>query len=129
MSQPRRAAAKKTTSKKDQDRKKTAQTTPGGEPKTPQTAAKKHGGPTLRDLVLDLLTRHHEPRMVSEVAQELTQAHPDRPAPSTQVVRNTLEALVAKSAVERERRQGSVFYTARTTGPTPDAATEAAAEV
>ncbi|MFI1100365.1 hypothetical protein [Streptomyces melanogenes] len=68
-------------------------------------------GPTLREVVLGLFAGHQEPRTVSDVLTELTTAHPDRKT-SPQVVRNTLEALVAKGELERERKQGSVFYTA-----------------
>ncbi|MEU6890336.1 hypothetical protein ABZ934_00780 [Streptomyces sp. NPDC046557] len=67
--------------------------------------------PPLRELVHALLVRAAEPRMVSEVAAELTQAHPGRAA-SGQVVRNTLEGLVKKGQIEKEHRQGSVMYTA-----------------
>ncbi|MFI1801203.1 hypothetical protein ACH427_28185 [Streptomyces sp. NPDC020379] len=92
-------------------RKKAAQARDAEAPKPAGTRAKKGDGPTLGELVLGLLGRHHQPRMVSEVVNELTQAHPERVA-STQVVRNTVEALVAKGRLERERKQGSVFYTA-----------------
>ncbi|MEU5432244.1 hypothetical protein AB0G73_02575 [Streptomyces sp. NPDC020719] len=79
------------------------------------------GGPTLRELVLGLFADHKEPRTVADIVGELATAHPDRTT-SSQVVRNTLEALVAKGDLERERRQGSVFYTA----PQHDAVTERA---
>ncbi|GAA0589251.1 hypothetical protein [Streptomyces crystallinus] len=69
-------------------------------------------GPTLREVVLGLFAGHQEPRTVADILTELTAAHPDRTT-SPQVVRNTLEALVAKGELERERKQGSVFYTAR----------------
>ncbi|HEY5834680.1 hypothetical protein [Streptomyces sp.] len=96
------------------------------EQKADTAGAKKSDGPPLRDLVLALLVQHHEPRQVSEVAGELAQAHPDRPA-SIQVVRNTLEALVAKGELERERQKRSVFYTAPGPG-TADTAPEVPAE-
>lgn len=79
--------------------------------KTTEPTAGKAAEPPLRELVLALLTGAGEPRMVSEVASELTQAHPARSA-SAQVVRNTLETLVKKGSVEKEHRQGSVMYTA-----------------
>ncbi|MBD0746786.1 hypothetical protein [Streptomyces sp. CBMA152] len=79
------------------------------------------GGPTLRELVLGLFADHKEPRTVADIVGELATAHPDRTT-SSQVVRNTLEALVAKGELERERKQGSVFYTA----PQHDAVTEKA---
>ncbi|OAR22741.1 hypothetical protein A8W25_24470 [Streptomyces sp. ERV7] len=80
-------------------------------------------GPTLRELVLGLFADHREPRTVADILTELTTAHPDR-GTSPQVVRNTLEALVAKGELERERRQGSVFYTAHR-DPAPAAKSDA----
>ncbi|THA56567.1 hypothetical protein E6R62_10115 [Streptomyces sp. A1136] len=65
----------------------------------------------MRELVHAMLVKAAEPRMVSEVAAELTQTHPGRAA-SGQVVRNTLEGLVKKGQIEKEHRQGSVMYTA-----------------
>ncbi|MET9874662.1 hypothetical protein ABZZ36_08570 [Actinacidiphila glaucinigra] len=67
--------------------------------------------PTLRGLVADVLAADNEPRMVSEFVDALAKRHPDRSAPTAPVVRNALEALVAKGLAERSRRQGSVFYT------------------
>ncbi|MGP3953485.1 BlaI/MecI/CopY family transcriptional regulator [Streptomyces sp. 7N604] len=128
--QPRRA--KKAASEPRGRRKKAAQAKPAGEAKAPKAAAKKKSeGPPLRELILDLLAQHHQPRMVGEVVNELAEAHPERAA-SNQVVRNTLEALVAKNYVERERKQGSVFYTARENDAAaaetaPETASEAAA--
>ncbi|MFE0627589.1 hypothetical protein ACFW3D_11505 [Streptomyces sp. NPDC058864] len=79
--------------------------------------------PTLRGLVADVLAADEEPRMVSEFVEALAKRHPDRSAPSAPVVRNALEALVAKGLAERSRRQGSVFYTP----VTPSAGTGAGA--
>ncbi|MDX2642506.1 hypothetical protein PV341_02785 [Streptomyces sp. PA03-1a] len=86
--------------------------------------------PTLRGLVADVLTADEEPRMVSEFVDALAKRHPDRSAPSAPVVRNALEALVAKGLAERSRRQGSVFYTPVTpsAGTTGDGAGAAASE-
>ncbi|MFD3328468.1 hypothetical protein [Streptomyces sp. NPDC058701] len=67
--------------------------------------------PPLRELVLALLVGAAEPRTVSEVTTALAEAHPGRPA-STQVVRNTLETLAKKGAVDKANKQGSVMYTA-----------------
>lgn len=78
----------------------------------------------LRELVLALLVGAAEPRMVSEVATALSEAHPGRPA-STQVVRNTLETLAKKGVVDKENKQGSVMYTA----PRPSAGEPAAVPV
>ncbi|MER7046351.1 hypothetical protein [Streptomyces jumonjinensis] len=87
------------------------------------------GRPTLRELVTALLVgRSGEPLMVSDVVRELTETHPERVA-STQVVRNALEGLVAKGSIERERKQGSVMYTAlRPTTSEPQSAAAAGAE-
>ncbi|MFD9489636.1 hypothetical protein [Streptomyces sp. NPDC059991] len=79
--------------------------------KKPTRKSTESGGPTLRELVLGLFAHHEEPRTVADILTELTTVHPDRQT-SPQVVRNTLEALVAKGELERERKQGSVFYTA-----------------
>ncbi|MFI2302042.1 hypothetical protein ACH5AL_24825 [Actinacidiphila glaucinigra] len=78
--------------------------------------------PTLRGLVADVLAADDEPRMVSEFVEALAKRHPDRSAPTAPVVRNALEALVAKGLAERSRRQGSVFYTPVT--PSADAVGE-----
>ncbi|MEU4348126.1 hypothetical protein [Streptomyces sp. NPDC023838] len=89
--------------------------------KTASRAKADTSGPTLREVVLGLFAGHQEPRTVADILTELTTAHPDRTT-SPQVVRNTLEALVAKGELERERKQGSVFYTARTDQTAPEAA-------
>ncbi|MFD3451963.1 hypothetical protein ACFWVC_07245 [Streptomyces sp. NPDC058691] len=78
--------------------------------KTGARTRKPEAGPTLVGLLEEILSTSHEPRMVSEIVNILTEQHPDRVA-KTQVVRNTLEALVAKGLAERARKQGSVFYT------------------
>ncbi|MGW2937659.1 hypothetical protein ACWDA7_38945 [Streptomyces sp. NPDC001156] len=92
----KKAAAKKTAAKK----------APAG-----KAAARKTAEPSLRELVEGILRNHTgEPRMVSEVREELIAAHPDR-SPSPQLVRNALEAGVAKGRVERANQQGSVMYT------------------
>ncbi|MCX5097097.1 hypothetical protein OOK36_52145 [Streptomyces sp. NBC_00365] len=66
--------------------------------------------PLLGDMLLALLAGHDEPRLAKEVRKELLQKHPDR-TPTPQVVRNTLESLVAKGRVERHRQHHSVTYT------------------
>lgn len=73
-------------------------------------SAQRDSQPTLVALVQAILGETHEPRLVREVAATLAEKHPDRAA-TNQVVRNTLENLVAKGLAERERKQGSVFYT------------------
>lgn len=72
--------------------------------------------PLLGELLMGLLEGHHEPRLAKELRDELLQKHPDR-NPTSQVVRNTLEALVAKGRILRHKRQRSVMYTlAESTG-------------
>jgi hypothetical protein len=65
--------------------------------------------PLLGDVLLALLAGHDEPRQAKEVRKELLQKHPDR-NPTPQVVRNTLESLVAKGHVKRYREHHSVKY-------------------
>ncbi|MEU0851237.1 hypothetical protein ABZ387_25210 [Streptomyces flaveolus] len=66
--------------------------------------------PLLGDLLMGLLEGHPEPRPAKELRDELLQKHPDR-NPTPQVVRNTLEALVAKGRIGRHKQQRSVTYT------------------
>lgn len=73
--------------------------------KTPAKAVKT--APSLRELVVALLAAHQEPRSAAEVAQELAQSHPERKA-GVAVVRNALEASVAKNQSERTKQQKSV---------------------
>ncbi|WP_116208999.1 hypothetical protein [Streptomyces olivoreticuli] len=107
--QPRRAT--NSVAAPGRRKEKSAQAKGAGALKAPGVRARKSGGPTLGELVLALLAGHRQPRMVGEVITELGQAHPERTV-SAQVVRNTVEALVAKGRLERERKRGSVFYTA-----------------
>ncbi|WHM40426.1 hypothetical protein [Streptomyces sp. BPTC-684] len=93
--------------------------------KTASRAKAETSGPTLREVVFGLFAGHQEPRTVADILTELTAAHPDRTT-SPQVVRNTLEALVAKGELERERKQGSVFYTAPDKAPAAAAGTPTA---
>lgn len=65
--------------------------------------------PLLGDLFVDLLREHREPRLAKELRDELLERHPER-TPTPQVVRNTLEALVAKGRVRRHKQQRSVMY-------------------
>jgi hypothetical protein len=66
--------------------------------------------PLLGDLLTDLLSHHDEPRPAKELRDELMAKYPDR-APTPQVVRNTLESLVAKGRIQRHKQQRSVMYT------------------
>ncbi|MFB7601086.1 hypothetical protein [Streptomyces sp. NPDC056160] len=77
---------------------------------TPKTAAKgKSRQPLLGDLLRELLGAYDEPRLAKELRDELLEKHPDR-NPTPQVVRNTLEALVAKGRIRRHKQQRSVMY-------------------
>jgi Fe2+ or Zn2+ uptake regulation protein len=63
----------------------------------------------LGDLLMQLLGDHDQPRLAKELRDELMEKHPDR-TPTPQVVRNTLESLVAKGRIRRHRQQRSVMY-------------------
>ncbi|MFE8950708.1 hypothetical protein [Streptomyces sp. NPDC007856] len=65
--------------------------------------------PLLGDVLTMLLGAHAEPRLAKELRDELLRKYPDR-NPTPQVVRNTLEALVAKGRVQRHKQQRSVMY-------------------
>lgn len=78
---------------------------------TAKPAPAKKTQPTLVELIRRHLTEQSEPRSAAEVATALTQAHPDRRI-QTNVVRTTLESLVAKSNAQRTRQGSSVYYTA-----------------
>jgi Penicillinase repressor len=75
------------------------------------------GAPTLVELVIADLAGHSEPRSASEITAALTHAHPDRKMQTT-VVRNALEALVAKGLSQRSKQGRSVFYSATQTADT-----------
>lgn len=66
--------------------------------------------PLLGDLLAGLLGQYEEPRRAKDLRDELLEKHPDR-NPTPQVVRNTLESLVAKGRIRRHKRQRSVLYT------------------
>ncbi|MEV0175525.1 hypothetical protein AB0I00_30985 [Streptomyces sp. NPDC050803] len=66
--------------------------------------------PLLGDLLADLLGAYDEPRLAKELRDELLKKHPDR-NPTPQVVRNTLESLVAKGRIRRHKQKRSVMYT------------------
>ncbi|MFD9462968.1 hypothetical protein [Streptomyces sp. NPDC060027] len=80
--------------------------------------------PTLIELIRRYLTEQNEPRSAAEVSTALGQTHPDRRI-QTNVVRTTLENLVAKSHAHRAKQGSSVFYTttdaAEPTAPAPSA--------
>ncbi|MEV5607492.1 hypothetical protein [Streptomyces sp. NPDC052225] len=66
--------------------------------------------PLLGDLLLELLTGHDEPCPAKDLRDELLEKHPSR-NPTPQVVRNTLESLVAKGRIRRHKEDRSVMYT------------------
>jgi penicillinase repressor len=67
--------------------------------------------PLLGDVLMELLADHDEPRLAKELRDELLEKHPSR-NPTPQVVRNTLESLVAKGRIQRHKQQRTVMYTA-----------------
>ncbi|WP_329013647.1 hypothetical protein [Streptomyces sp. NBC_00690] len=75
--------------------------------------------PNLRTAVLHLLREHREPRTVKEVGEEVTRAY-SHLTPTGGVVRDALGALVAKGAVERDKRQGAVWYSIVEPAPVTD---------
>ncbi|MFE4629079.1 hypothetical protein [Streptomyces mirabilis] len=90
-------------------RSTSAKTTPAGQ--TAKAGAKgKSRRPLLGDLLADLLGQYDEPRLAKELRDELLEKHPDR-NPTPQVVRNTIESLVAKGRIRRHKQQRSVMYT------------------
>ncbi|MFF4758306.1 hypothetical protein [Streptomyces sp. NPDC001292] len=95
-------------------------------PAAKNDAAAKKTQPTLAELVRRHLTQQNEPRSAAEVATALGQAHPDRGI-KTNVVRTTLENLVARSQAQRSKQGTSVFYTAPNP-PEPKAAPKAEAQ-
>ncbi|MFD6619012.1 hypothetical protein ACFWFB_27580 [Streptomyces albidoflavus] len=64
----------------------------------------------LGDLLMKILDEYDEPLLAKELRDELLKEHPDR-NPTPQVVRNTLESLVAKGRIRRHKQQRSVMYT------------------
>ncbi|MFB8131218.1 hypothetical protein [Streptomyces mirabilis] len=107
---PAGVAARRSTSAKTTSAKTTsAKTTPAGQ--TAKAGAKgKSRRPLLGDLLADLLGQYDEPRLAKELRDELLEKHPDR-NPTPQVVRNTIESLVAKGRIRRHKQQRSVMYT------------------
>ena len=104
----KRARAKKTPAAQDGEAaRKTASNKPAAAPKE---TASKATGPTLVELIRRHLAHQGEPRSAAEIATTLGQAHPDRTIKTT-VVRTTLENLVAKSRVQRNKQGSSVYYT------------------
>ncbi|GEC10768.1 hypothetical protein SSP24_84230 [Streptomyces spinoverrucosus] len=115
--QAKTATAKQPTAKNQAAKKSTAKNT-----------ASKTAQPTLVELIRRHLTEQSEPRSAAEIATALSQAHPDRGI-KTNVVRTTLENLVARSQAQRAKQGSSVYYTAPSpTEPTAAPTSEAQAE-
>ncbi|MGX9919755.1 hypothetical protein ACWIG4_07880 [Streptomyces sp. NPDC002248] len=70
----------------------------------------KSPSPLLGDLLAELLGASTEPRAAKDLRAELMAKHPER-TPTPQVVRNTLESLVAKGRLRRHKERRSVLYT------------------
>jgi len=86
----------------------------------PQPQDEEASQSTLVDLIHQHVSNQNEPRSAAEIAEALRQAHPQRTI-DTKVVRTTLENLVAKSRVRRNKQNSSVFY-APTSTPEQEAA-------
>ncbi|WP_225078776.1 hypothetical protein [Streptomyces sp. CoT10] len=114
-------AAKTATAKQPTAKKQSAKS-----PAPKNDAATKKAQPTLAELVRRHLTEQSEPRSAAEIATALGQAHPDRDI-KTNVVRTTLENLVARSQAQRSKQGTSVYYTAPNP-PEPTAAPKAEAQ-
>lgn len=80
--------------------KRTPKPTNGAKPAVP-----------LRELVVGVLVERKSPSSAAEVAQELARTHPERSLNIT-LVRNALEASVARNQTERSKQQNSVYYSA-----------------
>ncbi|MFI5868055.1 hypothetical protein [Streptomyces sp. NPDC051546] len=84
-----------------------------------KSAGKEKGGPTLHELIVEILLKTPgAPYVAREVTEQLAQDHPGR-ATSVQTVRNNLEGLVKKGAVEKSLQQGSAMYIAHATAESP----------
>ncbi|MFV0132143.1 hypothetical protein ACLGIH_02560 [Streptomyces sp. HMX87] len=89
-------------------------------------ASARQARPTLVALVRDHLAGQQEPRSAAEVAAALGQEHPERGIKAN-VVRTTLEGLVAKNQAQRTKQGTSVYYTASEAAQSaPDTAAQAA---
>ncbi|MFC9331034.1 hypothetical protein [Kitasatospora sp. NPDC057015] len=103
-------------SARPQRRTKAVPGTADPRPAAPRPAAARAGEkgkaqrPLLGDILLELLAGYREPRLAKDLRDELMAKHPAR-EPTPQVVRNTLESLVAKGQVRRHKEDRSVTYT------------------
>ncbi|MEU6070656.1 hypothetical protein ABZ864_41005 [Streptomyces sp. NPDC047082] len=105
----KKAAAKRTAPARNAATKTAAKQTTATAP-ADKSAANKTTEPSLGDLLKQILDKHPgQPRTAAEVTSELEKEYPER-ARNTNVVRNTLERLVAKSAVQRTKQKSTVLY-------------------
>ncbi|MGW5371966.1 hypothetical protein ACWER6_30215 [Streptomyces sp. NPDC004009] len=104
-----RRTAKAAAVKSPKSLKRAKQT--GAKPAAGKPVAREGARPTLVDLVHRHLAGQSEPRSAAEVAKAVADAHPERSI-SSNVVRTTLENLVARSLAQRNKQGSSVFYTA-----------------
>ncbi|MFJ9083105.1 hypothetical protein ACIRL3_11845 [Streptomyces sp. NPDC102384] len=95
-------------------------------PSAPAAEKTEPQGSTLVELIVSQLGAETSPRSAAEITATLEKKHPKREF-STKVVRNTLEALVAKARAERTRQQRSVFYVALPASGTSAKATDSKA--
>ncbi|TXC99892.1 hypothetical protein [Streptomyces sp. ISID311] len=100
--------------KSSPDSRTTQRATPAASVRNGQESAKtsakgKSRQPLLGDIFTALLSESGEPRPAKELRDELLQRYPDRTC-TPQVVRNTLESLVAKGRIRRHKQKRSVMY-------------------
>ncbi|MER6464548.1 hypothetical protein ABT278_29360 [Streptomyces sp. NPDC001228] len=89
---------------------------------TNKSPVDKAAEPSLSELLKQILDRHPgEPHTAAEIAGELEKEYPERTRKVT-IVRNTLERLVARSAIERAKQKSTVLYTSHGSA-TPDGTT------
>jgi predicted nucleic acid-binding Zn-ribbon protein len=93
---------------------------PGKKSTTAQATTSQPAAPKLVALVREHLADQREPRSAAEVATALEKQHPERTI-KTNVVRTTLEGLVAKNQAQRSKQGSSVFYTSASAAAEPDA--------
>ncbi|MFF4535089.1 hypothetical protein [Streptomyces aureus] len=115
------AAGKRVRVRKADAKKADTRKADGGKAKSKAPAARTSGAgkraaaaasaqPTLIELIRRYLTEQREPRSAAEISTALEQTHPERRI-QTNVVRTSLENLVAKSHAHRAKQGTSVFYT------------------
>ncbi|MEV1026008.1 hypothetical protein [Streptomyces sp. NPDC050264] len=102
---------------------------PAARKATAEKARTTAAAPTLGDLVVALLAQQPgDPLTAADIQKRLTEAHPDRSALKPQVLRNTLDRLVAKARIDKSKQRNSVLYSGRSSAATAGASTPAEAE-